>query len=196
MHVEEQEKEIEDCVGHYGLTPSALLAQKTPALAPNFVAVHCTHTSEEDLHELGAKGVIACLCPLTEAHLADGLPDLSRWCEHGVRVCLGSDCNARIDFAEEMRWLEYSQRLHQKRRGVFTFPTPNPQQADPSVVDACKYQQQVYDRGGPVASIFTCATANGADALGIKVKKALIFTTPSRPATDRSLTYFIRSFIN
>ena len=59
-----------------------------------------------------------CICPLTEANLGDGLADLAHVGRNGGSVCLGSDSNARISMLEEMRWLEYGQRLRTQSRGV------------------------------------------------------------------------------
>jgi formimidoylglutamate deiminase len=81
-------------------------------------AVHCTHTTPDDLQRfLGAGGAV-CVCPLTEANLGDGIPDLAGIADFPDRICLGTDSNLRISMSEEMRWLEYGQRLRHERRGV------------------------------------------------------------------------------
>jgi formimidoylglutamate deiminase len=143
MHVEEQRREIEDTVAAYGRTPMRLLCDELAAVG-NFTAVHCTHTSPTDMAAFLARGGRVCVCPLTEANLGDGIPDLSAPHSVGGRISLGTDSNARISAIEEMRWLEYGQRLRGELRGVLTDP------------------------GGEVgATTLDAATGGGAAALGI-----------------------------
>ncbi|MCA9311261.1 MAG: amidohydrolase family protein, partial [Phycisphaerales bacterium] len=80
----------------------------------------------------------------TEANLGDGIADLPAIHAQGGHVCLGTDSNARISMVEEMRWLEYVQRLARRKRGICT------------------------DRNGDIAPwLLRCATVNGARSLGI-----------------------------
>lgn len=118
MHVEEQQKEIDDCVAAYGARPMELLLQRLGDLH-NFTAVHCTHTRDRDLDEFTSRGGTVCITPLTEANLGDGIPDVTTLRSRIDHVALGSDSNARISMLEEMRWLEYAQRLRSETRGVF-----------------------------------------------------------------------------
>ncbi len=118
MHVEEQRQELEQCRVHYGVDPLTLL-QRELEIDDGFTAVHCTHTSGGRLSSFLRRGASVCLCPLTEANLGDGVPDLPAILEAGGRACLGTDSNARISFLEEMRWLEYVQRLRREQRGVW-----------------------------------------------------------------------------
>jgi formiminoglutamate deiminase len=115
MHVEEQRREIEEAREAYGKTPMRALLD-TIGRAEHVTAVHCTHTSATDRAAFIEAGGRICLCPLTEANLGDGIATLD-----GVpldRICLGTDSNARIDMMEEMRWLEYAQRLRRETRGA------------------------------------------------------------------------------
>ncbi len=121
MHVEEQRREIEDTVAAYGRTPMRLLCDELAA-GGNFTAVHCTHTSPTDMAAFLARGGRVCVCPLTEANLGDGIPDLSAPHAVGGRISLGTDSNARISAIEEMRWLEYGQRLRGELRGALSDP--------------------------------------------------------------------------
>lgn len=143
MHVEEQPKEIEASLGHYGRRPLALLLDRL-RMGPETTFVHCTHSREEDLKRLFATGANICLCPLTEASLADGIPskEIAAGASH---LCLGTDSNLRIDPTEEMRLLEYAQRLREERRGVFTD-----------------------DAGAVAPRLFRIATEGGARALGLR----------------------------
>ncbi len=114
MHVEEQPKEIEDCRDAYGTGPLRLLLDEV--VDDRFTAVHLTHSTPEELAEFFSHGGHACICPLTEGNLGDGLPALASG--ESPRLCLGTDSNARISIFEEMRWLEYGQRVRGGRRGV------------------------------------------------------------------------------
>ncbi len=143
MHVEEQRREIEETLDAYGRTPMQLLCDE---LVPggNLTAVHCTHTSPADMAAFLARGGRVCVCPLTEANLGDGIPDLSAPHSVGGRLSLGTDSNARISAIEEMRWLEYGQRLRGELRGA--------------LMDS---------HGGVAATTLEAATSGGAAALGI-----------------------------
>jgi len=150
VHLEEQQKEIDDCLEVHGMRPLELLLKTIPKKElSNFCAVHCTHSEEKQLKEYFEAGGGICICPLTEASLGDGV-FLSPEACNGI-VSLGTDCNARIDMFEEMRWLEYSQRLARFRRGVYT-----------SVDTNNTYQ-------GDVASmLMNNATVHGANHLGVE----------------------------
>lgn len=123
MHVEEQVREIEETLEAYGRRPMELLLDRLE-MGSTFTAVHCTHTPEEDLARFVAAGGNVCLCPLTEANLGDGIPTLTPEQDPDApspaayRLCLGTDSNARISMLEEMRWLEYGQRLKTESRGI------------------------------------------------------------------------------
>jgi cytosine/adenosine deaminase-related metal-dependent hydrolase len=143
MHVEEQRNEIESSLAHYGKTPLALLLDRLE-VGPEFTFVHCTHSSDSDLERLLSTGANVCLCPLTEANLADGIAP-APLSKEGFELSLGTDSNLRIDVTEEMRLLEYAQRLSRERRGIFT------------------------DGAGSVASrLFRIATEGGARSLGLR----------------------------
>lgn len=114
MHVEEQMAEIEACKSAHGITPMRLLLDHD-TVDDKFTAVHATFTCEEDMKDFIERGGRVCMCPLTEGALGDGLAKVT---EMKGRVAIGTDCNARICMLEEMRWLEYGQRLKMGRRGV------------------------------------------------------------------------------
>ena len=119
MHVEEQEREVEECRAAYGKTPMELILERLEVDA-RFTAVHCTRTEPAELRRFVGNGATVCLCPLTEASLADGIANVPLLLELGARLCVGTDSNARICMAEELRWLEYAQRLALRRRGVLS----------------------------------------------------------------------------
>jgi formimidoylglutamate deiminase len=121
LHVEEQQREIEECVAAYGKAPMALILEAVEG--GSFTAVHCTHTSESDLKRFFSTGGVACLCPLTEGNLGDGIPRLPAGESARARLALGTDSNNRLAMLEEMRWLEYGQRLGREMRGALADST-------------------------------------------------------------------------
>ena len=150
MHVEEQPAEIEACREAHGLTPTGVLLDRLP-LDDRFTAVHDTHTDSKDMERYLETGARVCLCPLTEANLGDGLADVPGILADGGRICLGSDSNARISMLEEMRLVEYGQRLKLQRRG------------------ACRDADGRIDR-----VLLDMATRHGADSLGIKTGRIAV----------------------
>jgi formimidoylglutamate deiminase len=143
IHVEEQRREIEDAIAFYGRRPMDLLLD-TLGTATDVTAVHCTHTDAEDMERFLSGGGTVCLCPLTEANLGDGIPGLAHVHRLAGPICLGSDSNARISMLEEMRWLEYGQRLSTETRG------------------ALRDAAGIVSRG-----LLRAATLGGAEALGV-----------------------------
>ena len=118
MHLEEQRREIEECVLAYGATPLHLINERLES-CDGFTAVHATHSEPAEMERFLSRGGAVCITPLTEANLGDGIPGIRPYANFPDRVCLGSDSNARISMVEEMRWLEYAQRLTSETRGVF-----------------------------------------------------------------------------
>jgi formimidoylglutamate deiminase len=151
LHLEEQRREIEECVAATGRRPIELLLALGPGAETT--AVHCTHSDPADLARFAAAGGHVCVCPLTEANLGDGIPPLAALLaaapDAADRLCLGTDSNARISMVEEARWLEYGQRLAGERRGVLAA-------ADGTAVD-----------GAVAPLLLAAATAGGARALGL-----------------------------
>lgn len=162
LHVEEQRQEIEDAVAAYGRRPMAILNHVLPDAA-RVTAVHCTHTAREDMDRFQQQGGTVCICPITEANLGDGIADVPHILSTQGRICLGSDSNARISMLEEMRWLEYVQRLAREQRGILR------------------------DEHGQVArTLLDCATTAGAGALGIPAGRIAPWTWADFVAVDLS----------
>lgn len=110
MHIAEQPREVEDCRHAFGLTPVDLLSE-TVSLNERWNLVHATHVSRSELETMASIGVGTVLCPLTEAYLGDGIFPAADFVRLRGRIAIGSDSNARIDAVEELRLLEYGQRL-------------------------------------------------------------------------------------
>jgi formimidoylglutamate deiminase len=119
IHVAEQLREVQACERHSGRRPIELLLQKAPVDA-HWCVVHATHASRAELTRLAATGAVVCVCPSTEGNLGDGFFDAQRWHSLGGSLAIGSDSEVTVNPAEELRWLEYAQRLRRRRRAVLT----------------------------------------------------------------------------
>ncbi len=119
IHADEQPREIEECLAEHGCRPIELLA-RTGVLGIRTTVVHATHADGAELDLLASTGTAVCVCPTTEADLGDGFVQAERMRHRGIRLCIGSDSNVRIDPFEELRELEGIARRQTGRRGVFT----------------------------------------------------------------------------
>ncbi len=118
IHADEQGREIEECIAEHGLRPLELL-DREGCLGPHTTIVHGTHADGGELDLLAAAGARICVCPTTEADLGDGFLPVARVQHRGIRMCIGSDSNVRIDPLEELRELEGIGRRQTGRRGIY-----------------------------------------------------------------------------
>ena len=121
IHIAEQVKEVRDCLDWSGQRPVEWLLDHQPVDA-RWCLVHATHMTEAETARLAASGAVAGLCPITEANLGDGIFPAADFVAAGGRFGVGSDSNVRIDAAEELRLLEYGQRLIRRQRNVLAAP--------------------------------------------------------------------------
>jgi formimidoylglutamate deiminase len=121
MLVAGQVKEVNDCVGWSDRRPVQWLLDNVP-LDPRWCLVHCTHVSSVETEQLAASGAATCLCPTTEANLGDGVFPFFRYRDMNGRFSIGSSANVSQSPVEELRWLEYGQRLQLRRRNVAASP--------------------------------------------------------------------------
>jgi formiminoglutamate deiminase len=119
VHLSEQPAENAACLEHYGLTPTALLAE-TGVLTATATAVHGTHVDANDIARLATASSTVCLCPTTERDLADGIGPAGAYADAGVPLSIGTDQHAVIDPFEEARAVELDERLASGRRGRFS----------------------------------------------------------------------------
>ncbi len=117
IHIAEQEQEVRDCLAHTGMRPMEWLLHHLP-LNPRWSLVHATHASEAELRGVANSGAHIVLCPSTEANLGDGIFDYSAYAAHGGAWSIGSDSHVTRAWAEELRLLEYGQRLQQRQRNI------------------------------------------------------------------------------
>ena len=117
MHLAEQIPEVEEIVAAYGARP-VTWALDNLDLGPRWCLIHCTQMNEMETRGLAQSGAVAGLCPLTESSLGDGIFNAVTWASADGKWGLGSDSNILISFTEELRTLEYSQRLITHGRAV------------------------------------------------------------------------------
>jgi formiminoglutamate deiminase len=117
IHAAEQTKEIADSIAALGQPPVAWLLDNAEVDA-RWCLVHATHMTENETRSLAKSGAVAGLCPLTEASLGDGIFNGVDYLESDGRFGVGSDSNIQIGAADELRLLEYSQRLKHRTRNV------------------------------------------------------------------------------
>ena len=121
VHVAEQTAEVRDCVAATGARPIEWLAREH-LLDARWQLVHATHTEGDEIAVVARSGAGVVLCPSTEANLGDGLADLPGWLAADVPLTIGSDSHVTRDWREELRWLEYGQRLTRRQRNVAAAP--------------------------------------------------------------------------
>ncbi|MGF7051632.1 formiminoglutamate deiminase [Bosea sp. OAE752] len=118
IHVAEQVPEVEASLKITGRRPVELLTDTVP-LDQRWCLVHATHLSDAERDGIALSGAVAGLCPITESSLGDGIFDGIRYAQAGGAYGVGSDSNIQIDAGSELRQLEYSQRLRDRRRALF-----------------------------------------------------------------------------
>jgi formiminoglutamate deiminase len=144
IHAAEQMREVEASLAHLGARPVEWLLDNA-SIDARWCLVHATHMNDRETARLAASDAVAGLCPITEANLGDGVFPAVSYLDLGGRIGVGSDSNVFIDAAEELRTLEYSQRLTHRRRCVLA------DDQTPSVG----------------RRLFDSASAGGAQALGV-----------------------------
>lgn len=143
LHIAEQEAEVNACLQFTGARPVRWLLDEL-AVGPRYCLVHATHMDADESARLAATGAVVGLCPTTEANLGDGIFAGETYLRAGGRFGIGSDSNVCVDPFEELRVLEYSQRLQHRRRNVL-----------------CSGPNQSVGR-----ALFTAALRGGAQAAG------------------------------
>ncbi len=117
IHIAEQQREVEQCLAAFGARPVEWLLDNHE-IDESWCLVHATHIDEDEISAVARSGAVICLCPSTEANLGDGLFPLQPYLEQGGRIAIGSDSHVSINPFEELRWLEYGQRLVSQSRNV------------------------------------------------------------------------------
>ncbi len=121
LHVAEQTAEVEAALDVLGTRPVEWLTEHLP-LSRRWCLVHATHMTAAEIDALAPSGAVVGLCPTTEGNLGDGIFPLAAWLDAGGATAIGSDSHVGIDVGEELRWLEYGQRLRGRRRTIAPSP--------------------------------------------------------------------------
>lgn len=118
LHAAEQLGEVERCIGYSGKRPVEWLLDNLP-LNSRFHIVHCTHMTALETERLAHSGANAVLCPGTEGNLGDGIFPLKSFAQHGGNWSIGTDSHISLNPLEDLRWLDYAQRLTTHKRNTF-----------------------------------------------------------------------------
>lgn len=192
IHVAEQTAEVDDCLQATGARPIEWLARER-LLDPRWQLVHATHTTPAEIDAVAGAGACAVLCPSTEANLGDGLADLPGWLASGAAIAIGSDSHVTRAWREELRLLEYGQRLVLRQRNVAAAPSAG----EPST--AARLWRRVLAGSGGAAGFARWGLEPGARAdllvvdthdaalRGVPASHlldALVFSSPGRPWRD------------
>ncbi|MGH6894468.1 MAG: formimidoylglutamate deiminase [Dongiaceae bacterium] len=115
IHIAEQTKEVEDCLAWSNRRPVEWLYDKFE-IDGRWCLIHATHVTQDEVHVMGHSEAVVGLCPTTEANLGDGLFPAQEHLAANGRIGIGSDSHVSVSALEELRWLEYGQRLKHERR--------------------------------------------------------------------------------
>ncbi|GAA0752179.1 formimidoylglutamate deiminase [Ideonella azotifigens] len=192
IHVAEQTAEVQDCLQATGRRPVEYLASEG-LLDARWQLVHATHINQAEIMTVAYSGSAVVICPSTEGNLGDGLTDLPGWLQAEVPISLGSDSHVSRCWREELRWLEYGQRLGLRQRNVAAAP----ERGQPSTAE--RLWRGVLDGGRMAAGFPLWGLTPGARAdllvadprdtslAGIPAARsldALIFSSPTLPWRD------------
>jgi formimidoylglutamate deiminase len=203
VHVAEQRAELRDCVAATGKTPVAWLASQG-WLDTRWQLVHATHVDAGEIAATAASGAGVVICPSTEGNLGDGFTDIPAWLAADVDLAIGSDSNVTRSWREELRWMEYGQRLKLEHRNVCAQPrgataAPQGRATHPQPDTAASLFERARAGGGRAAGHASWGIAVGARAdllvadpddaslLGLPRSRwldALVFSSPGRPWRD------------
>ncbi|WIG55669.1 MAG: Formiminoglutamic iminohydrolase [Rhodanobacteraceae bacterium] len=117
IHIAEQIGEVQDCLGIRGARPVQWLFDHADVDA-RWCLVHATHLDDSEMRAIAKSGAVAGLCPTTEANLGDGLFPLAAYLDADGVLGIGSDSHISVSPVEELRWLEYGQRLVTRHRNI------------------------------------------------------------------------------
>lgn len=164
IHVAEQLREVQDCIAWSGARPVEWLLANAPVGAA-WCLIHATHMTAPEIAGMTRSGAVAGLCPITEANLGDGTFPAPAFLSQGGRFGIGSDSNVLIGIPDELRQLEYSQRLTLRARNVL---------AGAGDSTGRNLFQRALDGGSPALGVGPAGIAPGAPA-------DLVSLDPDRP---------------
>ena len=192
IHVAEQTGEVDECIKVTGLRPVEWLVQHH-ALDSRWQLIHATHVTQAEIDSVARSGACAVICPATEANLGDGTTDLGTWLNAGTTLAIGSDSHVTRDWREELRLLEYGQRLQHRARNISASPAAG------LSATAERLFSRVVAGGAPACGhkLWGLTVGARADALVVNASQAallgmpesrtldaMIFSSPSAPFAD------------
>ena len=121
IHVAEQTGEVDECMKITGRRPVEWLFRNC-ALDSRWQLIHATHVTQDEIESVAQSGAAVVICPTTEANLGDGTTDIAAWLNAGTAMSIGSDSHVTRDWREELRLMEYGQRLQHRARNIAAFP--------------------------------------------------------------------------
>ncbi len=117
IHIAEQTKEVDDCINWSGARPVEYLLGHFQ-VDQHWCLIHATHMTDEETREVANSGAVVGICPATEGNLGDGFFNAVKYLKHNGAFGIGSDSHISVSPTEELRWLEYGQRLLHRSRNV------------------------------------------------------------------------------
>ncbi|MDI6836455.1 MAG: amidohydrolase family protein, partial [Rhizobiaceae bacterium] len=166
IHAAEQVREVKDCIAALGRRPVEWLLENA-GVDERWCLIHATHMTAEEARGLARSNAVAGLCPITEANLGDGFFEAETYLANAGAFGVGSDSNVLIGIRDELRQLEYAQRLASRARNIVAIPG-----------------------GSTGRRLFDGAVAGGAQALG--VRSGLVAGAPADMMTlDRSAARYV-----
>lgn len=186
IHIAEQQAEVEACLKATGMRPVEYLnslLEEVESFTKGLVLVHGTHATEAEIQLIARTRSSLSICPTTEANLGDGVALVQNWLDAGVPLSIGSDSHVCRDWREELRLLEYGQRLTRQQRNVLAAPT----------LGVTSTAERLY-----AAALSGGAHAAGFPAWGLKVgARADLLLLPARdPALAQvSLDYMLDALV-
>ena len=178
IHISEQLQEVNECVSWSGQRPVEWLYDHAD-VDENWCIVHATHLNEGEISMIATSGAVVGLCPTTEANLGDGLFPLADYLAQGGSIAIGSDSHISVSVSEELRLLEYGQRLKYRARNIAA--------SDAEIHTGTRLYQGCL-RGGAKASGFdngAIEIGKRADLIVLDENSPLLVGTPQRSIIDR-----------
>lgn len=117
IHISEQQKEVDDCLNYYGKRPVQWLLENIN-IDKRWCLIHATHINNEEQKALVQSQAVVGICPTTEANLGDGIFPTAPFLDLKGTIAIGSDSHISVNPIEELRWLEYAQRLSKQQRAI------------------------------------------------------------------------------
>lgn len=176
MHLAEQVAEVDEVKAHMGARPVEWLLENME-VNENWCLIHCTQMQPHETRGLAQSGAVAGLCPITESNLGDGIFDGVSYLGAGGRVGFGSDSNVHISYFDELRTLEYSQRLRDRSRAALA--TAERSTGRVLVDQACASGHQALGRGSGAIE-----TGAWADLVGVGTDNAYVMNRKGDVALD------------